>query len=417
MKKVIGAFLLVMIFLFGVAGMSSALTYQDGTNVQFTFDSTLSISLSDADIIIGNLIPGQDDVSNTVDITVNTNNLCGYTLSATVGNTTKNHRDLRHANGVANFASLAVDANLASLTDESTSVWGYSISNDGTTWSNYNGLPKYDDTQNIAELNATDGAATNSTTSFRIGAYAAEGQLAGDYSNVINFKVVSNIAKTYIQDVTASTCPTERTLVYDKRDEKPYYIQQITTGNTTLCWMTTNLDLAGGTALYSDTSNVPDGYTIAGGSPYYTLPTSSMIGFRNNDVAYVYNSGSEVCSLSSPCYSYYSFPAATAGTNPESSPAIYDICPRGWRLPSIAEYTSLKNVFANDVAFMSQPWYGVRAGRMTDDYYSYIGEYGLYWTSGGTNSVSASYLYYDSSNSAVYSSYRSFGHAVRCVAK
>ena len=91
---------------------AGALTYQDETSVKFTFSSTLSVSLSDADIVIGNLIPGQDDLSNVVDVVVNTNNLYGYTLSATVGDSSKNYRDLRHTNGAANFASINVNSDL-----------------------------------------------------------------------------------------------------------------------------------------------------------------------------------------------------------------------------------------------------------------------------------------------------------------
>ena len=99
--------------------------------------------------------------------------------------------------------------------------------------------------------------------------------------------------------------------------------------------MTRNLDLPGGTTLTSSDTNLTTGFT---------LPVSSTSGFNNYNTDYVYNSGRTTCpsnSSTGSCYSYYSFYTATAhwGTSSVSSgSSSVDICPKGWRLPTQAEY-------------------------------------------------------------------------------
>ncbi|MBR5939156.1 hypothetical protein IKZ77_01225, partial [Candidatus Saccharibacteria bacterium] len=350
MKRSCMQFLGVVCILCGLSLVSNAnaLTYQDGSDIQFTFNSTLSISLSDADIVIGNLIPGQDDTSNAVDVVVNTNNIYGYTLTATVGSAAKDYRDLRHTNGTANFASIDVNSDLSTLSGESSSVWGYTASTNGTTWSNYNGLPKYDDTTNTAELNVTDGAAEDSTTSFKIGAYAAEGQLAGDYTNVINFVVVVNgppattiATATYMQDVSSKSdggCPTELPTntafqLTDLRDGEVYNIAKLADGN---CWLLDNLrlDLTTTRNLTTTNTNITADWTaptdIETWSATYNAPKINASSKNTVDTG-GFDAGKYGV--------YYNFCAATAGTycltddaSPES--ATQDICPFGWRLPT-----------------------------------------------------------------------------------
>lgn len=195
MKKVITYTLLTFMLVFMgamVVNPAGALTYQDETDVEFTFNSTLSLSLSSASMMISDLTPGQSGTSNSINVVVNTNNVYGYNLSATVGSSSTDYRDLKHTNGTDAFSSIAVGSNVASLPTNGNSVWGFVKTTNGTTWSNYNGLPKYDDAVNTVQLNSSTGAAVDATTGFKIGAFAKAGQLAGDYSNVINFIAVAN---------------------------------------------------------------------------------------------------------------------------------------------------------------------------------------------------------------------------------
>jgi len=198
------------------------------------------------------------------------------------------------------------------------------------------------------------------------------------------------------------------TLTDSRSGNKTYTVAKI--GNR--IWMTRNLDLPGGTTLTSADSNVTSNYT---------LPTSSTDGFSddvigNKATAYVYNSNSTTCGNNQPCYSYYSYVAATAGTNPSSRNATSDICPKGWRLPTKAEYDTLKSTYTTGAALTASPFNGVYAG-----YYSYSSLYdggstGYYWSSTAYSALRAYYLQFYSSRASMYDNYKSNGNSVRCVA-
>ena len=70
---------------------TSALDYSSNVGIGFTFNPTLSVSISPSDLIIDNLIPGSTLDSNSINVSVATNASYGYTLSATVGDSTHNN--------------------------------------------------------------------------------------------------------------------------------------------------------------------------------------------------------------------------------------------------------------------------------------------------------------------------------------
>ena len=209
----------------------------------------------------------------------------------------------------------------------------------------------------------------------------------------------------YIQDFTTATCPVARTSVSDIRDEKTYYIQKITTGSTTLCWMTSNLNIAGGTTLTPATSNVASNYT---------LPASSTAGFNDPTKAFVYNDNTYG--------GYYSYAAVTAGTNPSSgSNATSDICPAGWRLPTKTEYKSLISTYSTGAALTASPWYGTYSsayynGAIDNDD---LGSVGYYWssTSDKDDNTYASMIYISNSGVEAGGFPKALGLSARCVAK
>ena len=166
---------------------AGALTYQDSADVQFTFNGVLTMSLSEGDLTISDLAPGNKKNSNPVAITVNTNSAYGYGLYATVGNATYNNTNLTLAGGAGNFTSVATGTSTATLTG---GQWGYSTDAGAT----YKGLPLYTAT-NGAELKTTTGAASNDVTNFLIGAAAGTNQAQGTYNNVINFAAVAKVAE------------------------------------------------------------------------------------------------------------------------------------------------------------------------------------------------------------------------------
>ena len=151
-----------------------------------------------------------------------------------------------------------------------------------------------------------------------------------------------------INDCPASL-PTERVYTLtDTRDGQDYKVAKLKDGK---CWMVENLNLAGGTALSADNTDVTSEYIasyIAGDSRLaksgdtLVLPASNTAGFNIDNYSYVYNSVNTTnCGASgqdAPCYSYYSWDAATLGSGrtiaTENTDAPYSICPKGWRLPT-----------------------------------------------------------------------------------
>ena len=127
---------------------------------------------------------------------------------------------------------------------------------------------------------------------------------------------------TYMQDLTAAQCsgsPDGATATLrDRRDNNTYTIAKINDN----CWMTQNLRLSGGRTLTSADSNVASNYTI---------PTAPLAG---NDGSYtagqIQDSGNTTTGY------WYNFCAASAGTDcsETSQNTIYDICPKGWKLPT-----------------------------------------------------------------------------------
>jgi uncharacterized protein (TIGR02145 family) len=228
--------------------------------------------------------------------------------------------------------------------------------------------------------------------------------------------------RLWLQNATMSDCGKT---MYDNRSTAAYKTIAYTTAKIeNICWMTRNLDLPGGTTITSADSNV---------SSNYTLPASNFNGWVNiaddNKVAIVYNSNSTNCAQGSACYSYYSWRAATAGYNAYYNDSVqYDICPKGWHLPTMSEASTLAwyHIY-NSVTATDAPFKGVLSGQF--DVPDYAGPYGnpggggqegRCWTSSSSSDtspdISAYYFsYYNGTQMNVYTGYRRFGMAVRCV--
>ena len=216
-----------------------------------------------------------------------------------------------------------------------------------------------------------------------------------------------NTPKLYFQNATSADCGKT---MYDNRGTDTYKNVAYTTATINgLCWMTRNLDLPGGTTIYNTDSNIT--------ATSYTLPASSTSGFSNASTAYVYNSGSTTCGNNSPCYSYYSYVAATAGTNPSSGAASSDICPKGWRLPTEAEFSALVSSYNTGAKLTASPFLGVYAGDYDDSSFYGGGSYGDSWSSTAYDSSNAHYLYFNSSSANVDYDNKCYGLSIRCVAK
>lgn len=232
MKKVkTNTLILLSTLICGIIAVAeaNATTYQDRAQVKFTFNPTLTLDLSSTSLSIDELLPGTSRDSNAIDITVDTNNIGGYTLSATVGNVGNASTSLVHTDGSATFSSVGYGS-FSSLAD---GKWGYSID----SGEHYSGLPLYSNGYG-ATLAYTNGASPSDTTSFLIGAKAAADQPLGTYSNVVNFIAVANVYTIpTLQSITdaelAAMLPSVGDVVElkDERDCKSYRIGKLADGN------------------------------------------------------------------------------------------------------------------------------------------------------------------------------------------
>ena len=232
----------------------------------------------------------------------------------------------------------------------------------------------------------------------------------------------------------------------DKRDNQGYSVARLADGKV---WMTENLNLAGGTTISCDTSDCDSSYTIPTTQGWQSggkLPASSTSGFNTNNYAYVYNSGNTTCGSSNPCYSYYSWDAATLGSGrnitADNTDAPYSICPKGWHLPNTRTGTNSTSDFRALMIALggsssvevynngTSPSGAVMFGRITasPNYYR-AGHYtssggggfnitGFYLSSTSQNSTSNRQLYFGSNIvNPINPVNRGYGASVRCVKK
>ena len=449
-------------------GVSSALEYQtnpsSGDNpvtLKFEFGSTLNITTG-GNISISDLTPGTKAISaSNYNVTVSTNNLTGYTLSATVGcsSGTDCYDSKNLSDGTNTFSMLSTDGALTAGT------WGVSLDSSATANSNFKTLAKYDETATIINKTTsnTGTAATGYTgtanTTVRVGAYATTSQVAGTYTNSINFIAVANMIPEYMQDMTSSRLaellPNDGDVVtlYDKRDGTAYTIGKLADDNY---WMLDNLaiDLVSvplstlkGNTNATDTSleylkgvqtrdpnNDPDGnYATAGvadwaNSSYYSAPhafvgdkdlvSSSVIpGSKGqNKIGGHFN----YCAASAGSYCY------DGGSNTSVGDATEDICPSGWRMPTGASAGEYSTIAASVTGVASVSYNGDDAtaikqalslplsGYASDTGVNYANNNGYFWSS--TWAMNNMFLYYiDTSNVYVMNATRNMMISVRCI--
>ena len=265
-------------------------------------------------------------------------------------------------------------------------------------------------------------------------------------------------------DVVLNTATGASKTLTDTRDSKQYTVVKLADGNI---WMTENLNLAGGTALSADDTDVTStyitGFTTQGNLTKNTtnntisLPSSTTSGFGNNSIAYVYNTNRTGTNCSSPgCYGYYSWIAATLGGKQANGStaetrdgynAAASICPKGWKLPTATtsnanaqtspnwktgDFYKLatayganleSNYYESAATFYNNAGPGKVPNFLLAGYYgsgSFYdgGSNGYYWSSSSYSSTSAYYSYFLSSYvTSADNNARYFGFAVRCLAK
>ena len=304
-------------------------------------------------------------------------------------------------------------------------------------------------------------------------AYISRTQPAGTYTGQVKYTLVhphdatKPHKKIYMQDLTSTTIAQllpnthDTAIVVDKRDEQEYTIAKLADGKY---WMTENLNIAGGTALSSEDTDFDSSYalpttgnwTVEDGK--LVLPDFATEFDGTRSIAYVYNSNNRDCSNDQPCFSYYSWDAATAGsgrnTTIDNPVAMYSICPKGWRLPTSGVYRNgqfesgdygvLASAYGANLAdsgngygdssvetgsaFYSNAGPGtipnfVLAGmRLSGQNYNF-GSGAYYWSSnpwtgyeGGFNNDGVRFLHFNNSSiETAYPNNNDFGNSIRCL--
>ena len=181
-----------------------SLAYGSSADIGFTFNPSVAVGVS-GDLVISNMSPGNVADSNEITITASTNYEDGLILAGTVGNSTDtnpshNSTNLTHSNGTNVFASLLPTDSYSGLNDSAitTNTWGYATkatTGDNQVWSSYSGLPIYNDAGGGTVLMTSTTFGTN-TMLFKIGAKSLPNQVAGTYTNTINFTATIRIVTT-----------------------------------------------------------------------------------------------------------------------------------------------------------------------------------------------------------------------------
>ena len=180
----------------GVVGFcipSWAVNKTQDVDVKFTFNSTISLTVSEETIEISGLSAGTAGESEPVTVSVATNNANGYYLSATAG-TAGGNTDLASEAGSGKFTHLDSEAD-SELTAMGDNTWGvaYAAGDADIAKSNFTGLPidGGDNGESGKKLLETTSATDNKDVKVKVGAKAAATLPAGTYTNKINFYAVS----------------------------------------------------------------------------------------------------------------------------------------------------------------------------------------------------------------------------------
>ena len=210
----------------------------------------------------------------------------------------------------------------------------------------------------------------------------------------------------------------------DSRDNEQYLVSKLADNNI---WMLDNLRL-GATTLTTDlTSNNTNLSTTISAADWNSYNTTENF---NSYTAPMFNNASADTTVTSygpgsgKVGVYYNYCAASAGTicsGSNSSNTTYDICPKGWRMPtggSSGEYQALYAAYSESAtnfrAALSTPFSGYFYNSS-----AYLqGSNGLFWSSTYYDSYSMCNLHVNSSDVyPTYGDYRYYGYPVRCILK
>ena len=198
----------------------------------------------------------------------------------------------------------------------------------------------------------------------------------------------------YIQNFTLADCQAQASsgnvTVVDSRDNSSYTVRYINGA----CWMTQNLRLSSGRTLTSADSNV---------TRNWSFPTGSLTSGNS------YTEARSIVSSNTSYGGYYNYCAASAGTvcSQTQANASQDICPKGWRLPTLNEMSGITG-YASAFSPVLSGYYFNGTLRNT-------GSDGYWWSATAYDSFYQYYLRYDGSSLNTNYSFKYLGFSVRCI--
>ena len=191
------------------------------------------------------------------------------------------------------------------------------------------------------------------------------------------------------------------TTLADSRDGTSYNVGKLKDGN---CWMLENLHLGSSNSikLYPSTTNITSTFDLPASSSNFNYYNEPRINVNGGQIGTYYN----YCATTAGTY--------CAGEGSGSGDATQDICPRGWRLPSLAEYQNLYNAVGE--ADFRSTFLTTNSGEFENNYAAQQGKGSYFWTSSYASGSNMSRLRVPKTNSIVFDSRgRSDGLSIRCI--
>jgi len=384
------------------------------TNVNIRPSMTLSVSSNDISLDLNPATKPFDTKDLT--ITIGTNNPTGYKLYLNSDST-----DLINTEDSSKTIETLPSSTPASGYDQSSfpaNYWGYRKSNGSSSSGNY--LPY----ESELLVSSSTGPSNETTTSIGLASKIDYLKESGTYSLDFKLNAIPTITQYYMQDLSDPTlaqevCVAEHpTIVFDSRDDQAYSIRRI----NGICLMVQDL-IFGYNSSNPSTTNItinPEDTNIDSikTMTIYDLVTNGETecqtnGYRVPCAHYGINSSGERTA-------WYNFAMVSGYTVSDDIPgstgveARYDICPAGWKLPTLSEGETITATDDRDnfgIVYNGGYWQGILHN---DSQWSY------YHTSTFYN-TNQQYVIYIRSNGQFGAGYvnvnRHDGLSMRCILK
>lgn len=232
---------------------------------------------------------------------------------------------------------------------------------------------------------------------------------------------------TYMQDVTVQMVKDydegDTDTMVDRRDGQEYSVAKID-GNL---WMTRNLAIGcnGSGGNYGNTMSskqLTDTYSNVDST--WSTPTNSLSNSAYSSSTSGYTTPAMECN--STYGAWYNYVAATAGTisgATNETDASYDVCPAGWRLPTLSEIYSIDQYNSDDGIVSQHPYTTAFSPIAGGHYYSGVlhnedlNNAGYWWSSTAYDDRNRNMIWRSANglDLNVHYNYRYFGNYIRCI--